>query len=204
MADPFPRMVDVVPEGESGGWRVQHFRVDDALSELLRVRSVQHPEEWTPPGTYARLLDPEGNVVMSDTLHERESNAEFVERARGDVLVGGLGLGMILVPVMAKPTVTSVTVVERRKEVIDLAWGHVPNPRGIYARVVEADVDHWRVPTSARWDTIYFDLWSSVGRDNLNDMHWKRRKYKNRLAPGGWLGCWMEREIRRMVRRGLL
>ena len=57
---------------------------------------------------------------MYDTYHERIMNEIAVTQATGDVLIGGLGLGMILHPILAKPEVCSVTVLENSEHVAAL------------------------------------------------------------------------------------
>jgi len=67
-------------------------------------------DTYIRPGRYARLHV--GHVLMmSDTDMERRSNVQVVQQARGHVLIAGLG--MILHPILAKPEVTRVTVVEK-------------------------------------------------------------------------------------------
>ncbi len=110
-------------EGRTGGFvgwaRVEHFDCDYCF---VRDRGGS-----PPPGRRCARLIVYDEVVMTDSADERYSNLEVVRNAHGRVLLGGLGLGMILHPIAAKPQVTSVTVLEVNRDVIELVGPTVPS-----------------------------------------------------------------------------
>lgn len=114
----FPKMPEILREVETENFRLEHFYVSELDTNRLRLNDlVNDRREYTglKGGTYVRLCDKRscGNkVVMSDTFMERKSNREFYQHAKGDVLVGGLGLGMVLLAIQDKPEVHLATVVE--------------------------------------------------------------------------------------------
>jgi spermidine synthase len=94
---------------------------------------------FVPPGGYTRLVI-DGVTQMTDTPAEQHFNTEAVDGARGDVLILGLGLGMILTAILPKRAVKSVTVVEISPEVIALVKPRLAAIRGFRKlAVVEAD-----------------------------------------------------------------
>src|SRR5450759_2172607 len=101
--DLFPEMANLVPERAQGRASVQHITVD---AEGGRTSCYVYGEfrNPSPPGTYAtlRLTNDAGEsqVMMSDFHYERVTCEEVVRRAHGDVLIAGLGLGMILHPIL--------------------------------------------------------------------------------------------------------
>lgn len=46
-------------------------------------------------GDYVKL-SVGGTLMMSDTPMERRTNMEFIDKAKGDVMIAGLGIGLIL------------------------------------------------------------------------------------------------------------
>jgi hypothetical protein len=62
---------------------------------------------------------------MQDTSREYDEHDWLVQRMSGDVLIGGLGIGMIHIPLLASSDVTSVTIVEKEQDVIDLVWAEL-------------------------------------------------------------------------------
>jgi len=93
-----------IPVGVSGDWEVDKFTVSvndpRAISYALHGRPV-------PPGIYTRLkkkgaFDP----MMTDTPAEVGDHIYFIHRATGRCLLNGLGLGVVLKAILAKPEVT--------------------------------------------------------------------------------------------------
>lgn len=83
-------------------------------------------------------LSRRGSVVMSDTMMEKRTNREFCDEAHGDVLVGGLGIGMILMAIQDNPAVNSITVLEKHQEVIDMVAQQLPLNKKV--KIICADV----------------------------------------------------------------
>lgn len=167
-----------------------------------------------PSGRYARLLV-HGMTMMSDTRDEQISNYGVVRRATGDVLIAGLGMGMILIPILNKPEVRTVTVVEKHADVIALVKPQIEahKPFSIPAkgkrgrdhfaalRVVHADIHDFA--ERGPWDAIYFDIWPDKSVDNLREIAKLKRRFARRLVrPNGWMAAWAEKELRAARRRG--
>jgi protein-L-isoaspartate O-methyltransferase len=136
---------------------------------------------------------------MSTHVAERTTQAEFVAAATGRVLVAGLGLGLVLGPLLSKETVERVTVVERSPEVMKLMAARVEElGAGRRLKIVCHDINQWR--TRAVYDTIYFDIWPNISARNLGNMMRLRRRYAKNLRPGGWMGCWAQAECIQMLK----
>jgi hypothetical protein len=209
---PYTPMVDVLPEGQSGDFAVEHYEITREQASLEHLMSATR-RQWgetrdLAPGTYCRLRDLRPRVwdptVMADTPMERRTNLPIVQAARGRVLVAGLGLGMVLVPILAKPEVEHVTVVERSPDVIGLAGPALRRAIGRRAenrlRIECADIFTWQPPRGARWDVIYFDIWPSIDGGNYEGMKRLHRKFQHRREPGGFLESWRRADCRRLAR----
>jgi len=196
-------MVEIVPEGEHGSAKVDHFDVSEEDWSFTRLRgafSFDRNAEC-PPGRYARLITKDG-LQMTDTDHEQRSCSDIVRAAKGDVLIGGLGLGCILVPIFRAGGAKSVTVVESDPDVISLIKPHLrPHANGTRFEVVEADVFDWKPEKGQKFDAIWFDIWPTVCVDNLPSMaklhqrgkYWKRTK-------DSFMDSWKRWELRQMRR----
>ncbi|KKL46240.1 hypothetical protein LCGC14_2347550, partial [marine sediment metagenome] len=126
------------------------------------------------------------------TEHERQSNWDLLREAySGDILIAGLGLGMVLLPILAREHVKSVTVIELSQDAIDLVVPHIRTAAGENAdklTVIQGDIFEWKPPRGARYHTIYFDIWGDISRNNLPDMrrlHQKFRRRKNSKTKTG-------------------
>ena len=71
-----------------------------------------------PEGDYVKLVV-DGELMMSNTPMEKRTAGEFVYSAKGDVLIAGLGIGLVIMPLLYDDSVNSVTVVEKYQDVID-------------------------------------------------------------------------------------
>jgi len=163
--------------------------------------SVRGGLNYVTPGKYVRLLV-NGGVMMSDTRMERLSNSHVVRHAKGDVLISGLGLGMLLVPILAKPEVTSLTVLEKYQDVIDIVLpqlqAKLPPEHMAKLKVVLADVLEFKVKElgGQKFDVVYHDIWPDICTDNLTEVTALKRKFAKSLKPEGWQGAWMEDTLR--------
>lgn len=170
-------------------------QVDQAkLEALLDMRLHDHYD--TTPGTYRRLFDKQlEECVMSNTAMEWRTNREVIAQARGHVLIAGLGISMILPPILAKPEVKSVTVIEKFAEVFTLNQVSGLLPEDIRLKVVIGDIeDEGGRIAPETFDVIYFDIWNDVGSHNREQMERLRNKYVHALRPGGWINSWRYEE----------
>ena len=132
---------------------------------------------------------------MSDTPGEMHDHSRFIGRAHGDVLIAGLGLGMVACAVAAKPEVTAITVLENSEDVIKLVGKSLPTK----VQVLPADVFTWKPNPGETWDCMWIDIWDAGCVDNLPEMTRLRRKYCRRVRDK--IGCWSEERLRCIMRR---
>lgn len=181
-----------VPEGERGAWRVVRFEVErDSLSNLRLARDGR----GCRPGVYTKLVHRQRGVIMSDTSAEKRDHYPFIWKAKGHVLINGLGLGMCLQAVLAKPEVTKATVVELDSDVIALVGSHYSGDDRV--EIVSASAFDYEPPKGARYGAVWHDIWDEICISNLKEMTRLKRKYGRRAD---WQGCWSEPQARRHAR----
>jgi hypothetical protein len=166
-----------VPDGVSGDWRVESFVVTEeaALGQAMRAAfSSERGRGVIIAGTYKRLVR-NGTTVMSNTPDEIRDQMYFVHKAKGDVLINGLGLGITLQLILAKPEVKNVTVIEKSKDVINLvAPTYLEDPRVV---ILNADAFEYKPIKGVHYDVVYHDVWDNITTENLPEMHKLHRKY---------------------------
>lgn len=179
-------MPSILKECEGERFKVSHFDItSNDFYALFRDR--------IPIGHYVRLTDKLSHeCVMSDTRMEKCTNSEFVEKAHGDVLIGGLGIGMIILAIQDNPEVTSITVVEKYQEVVDLIAHQLPLNDKV--KIVVADIFEYE--TEQKFNTIYLDIWNSINRDVWEEqMSPLRKRYRKMLVSkkedsDRFINCW--------------
>ena len=197
----FTPVARFLPEGKVGDCEIRHFEISAADSAMTMVRASMHPDEFVPPGHYAQLRIA-GQIMMSDTLNEQRSNQGAVGNAHGHMLIAGLGIGMILAPILRRREIQSVTVLESSPDVIALVGPAVRKLPGATARklsIIPADAFTWMPPRGLFYDAIYFDIWPTVTEENLDEIAKLKRRFAKRLNrqnPGAWMRAWEEEKLR--------
>jgi hypothetical protein len=200
----YPVLADLIPEGESGRVKIEHMHIAKKDSEFTALRAAVNPgrDEYIPEGTYVRLFV-NGDTMMTDTPMEKNSNRSVIIFAHGNVLIAGLGIGMILHPICAKEKVTSVTVIEKSADVIKLVGPSVPKK----VTVIQGDIFEWKPPKGTLYDTIYFDIWAGICEDNLKQMATLNRRFARCKAEGAYVDSWQRSKLLSMrsnrQRRGM-
>jgi hypothetical protein len=167
-----------VPDGISGGWAVETFTVSEDDAQFARMRAMFHGGRgYVPAGTYKRLIRTHGfkDVIMSNTPDEIRDFMGFVWKAKGSVLVNGLGLGVLLKALIDKPDITDITVIEKSEDVIKLvAPTYLTDKR---VTIINADAFEYEPPQGKRYNAVWHDIWDGICSDNLKEMEILHRKY---------------------------
>ena len=85
-----------MPEGETNGWKVERFKItkNDSAMSLFRY-GARAPRQ----GLYTGLMY-KSYAIMSDTDAEQRDHVAPVWNACGNILINGLGLGLVLLNCM--------------------------------------------------------------------------------------------------------
>jgi hypothetical protein len=187
-AKPKPLFTDViklVPPGEIGAAKIIH----DTPSATDRLQGQLHGQPLMQE-KYCRLLV-RGNVVMTDAEFEKRTNITPILQSKGNSLVAGLGIGLILAGISARSK--TVTVVEKEADVIALVARKFPE-----VNVIHADIYEWKPPGT--FDFIYFDIWADICGDDLRDARRLHRRFKPFLNDGGYMESWCRIALRSLRR----
>ena len=187
-----------VPEGQAGDWSIARFTVPDAPT-IQNLRYAMHGMMTVPPGVYTRLMRKgDWEPMMSDTPAEIASHLGAIYKAKGRVLLNGLGLGMVLKAILAKPDVLSVDVVEIDPDVASLVWPtYAADPRA-HLHIADALSITW--PREQRWDVAWHDIWPNICSDNWPTMKQLQRRYASKTD---WQDSWQRPWVRRLIRQGV-
>jgi len=175
-----------VSEGISGDWQVAKIVVSKKNAEIEAIRAPFSGGRYTPEGNYTRLTY-RGSVIMSDTPDEYHDHREPICRARGLVLIHGLGLGMVLQAIARKTEVEHVLVIEQSIDVLNLVADHYLRMFPGKVDILQGDAYTWPVPKRSYWDVIWHDIWPSLSLDNLPEMTRLHRRFGRRC---NWQGSW--------------
>lgn len=149
------------------------FYFDDLDDEFITVILKEGPRTW-----------------MSDTPMEQESLYQVMKKANGDVLIGGLGIGLLPTLLsIADNSVKNITVVEANEDVIDLVWPQLKPYIDI--EVVNMRIEEFLESTESRYDFVYIDIWEHI-LGPIQDIETAREAYQKLLKPDGELRIWLQ------------
>ena len=131
---------------------------------------------------YVKLFRKKDGIWMSDTPMERNSNKNFIQNANGDVLIFGLGLGLIVFPLLQNESVKSIKVVELNQEIIDLVSPYI-KAKDTHNKfsVVQGDAYEHHKIDNQKYDCVYGDIWRDISTDNYEGMKTLTKNWKNRI-----------------------
>lgn len=201
VANRFPRMYEILEPRKGKEFEIVHYELTEEEVKWAQFRDAvnfRREHYGQKPGTLVHLKNKYGTIMMADSEMEHRTNKPFLWKANGNVLIGGLGLGMILLAVQAKEEVNSVTIVEIHQEIIDLVASQLPLNGKV--EVVHGDIFEWYPPKGIKYDTIYFDIWDNICGDNYEEMKKLHRRFARRLNrdnPNCWMSCWRHKETKR-------
>lgn len=150
-----------VPARKKGVAQVSRYKLTAKRANEINWQIVLHAEDraWAYPGTYTGLSI-EKLMVMSDEAKEIQDHLPFIAKARGRVLLTGLGIGMCLQALLRKPEVEHVTVVELSADVLALVGPHYLEMFGCdRLSLVNANAYTWKPPAGTRFDYAWHDVW---------------------------------------------
>lgn len=143
-----------LPEGTCGRWSVRR-RIVSGDRRLWYAMGGYRDDATSPPGDYTELWQktPAGEFRrMTDDVYFMRGFLDFHQRARGRVLMTGLGLGMAASWLAQKPEIELIDVVEIEQDVIELVAPHLPSKK---INVVRGDA--YSLSPRLRYDYVWHD-----------------------------------------------
>lgn len=183
------------PNGSNGKWTIDEITVSKEEADRDNLRNKIKRTEWlnVKPGTYKRLRRGK-TVVMSNTPMETLTCMPVWTSGTGRVLVNGLGMGMIIEALLAKPDVRSIKVIELDDELIDLVQPHFQHAiDSKRLEIVHHDAYTYKLRPDDIYDYAWHDIWDDISADNLKDMARLTAKWRTRAKKQG---VWSQEQAR--------
>ena len=193
-----------VPEGQKGIWKVIHFTITEEGARNYNIQSILSGHfRPVSTGSYIRLVrktkGDQWQTVMSNTPIEVSEHMKFINIAGkvlgGNVLINGLGVGMVIAKLLPFDKVTKITVIEKEQDVIDLvAPTFLKDPR---VEIIHADALEYQPPKRIMYSAVWHDIWPTIDSDNIPDMCKLHRRYGKKCQ---WQGSWERKRCERLRR----
>lgn len=170
----YKNMYEILEEKRQGIASLQKFHAEGFYALRCGI----------PTGEYIRLII-NGELMMSNTPMEKRTSAEFVINSFGDVLICGLGIGLVIMPLLESEKVKSITVIEKYQDVIDCVLPQIKKFDTENKLNVICE-DCFKFTTDRKFDTIFIDIWANINSDIYKEeMLPLKRKYRKFLSDYG-------------------
>jgi hypothetical protein len=181
-------------------------------SHVFREQMSNFRNSWLTRGLkadfpYIRLKMNGKGIMMSDTPMERNTNHDFIRKANGDVIIFGLGLGLVILPLLKKENVKSVLVVELYQDLIDLVQPILKkHDTENKLSVIQGDCFeiHKSIPKEQKFDSVYGDIWIEICTDNYEEMKTLTNNWKNRINrenSNAFIDHWMQGYLKKQIQK---
>lgn len=207
--DPYQKALSTLEKKRLGSFCLKVRTIDPFVPFCFaskRVDPASCYKDITPLGYFAKpfptyALEEMGRVWMSLVPHEIETMKEDIQKAQGDVVVMGCGLGYFAYSISKKSNVTSIRIVERSEKVIELFLKYLlplfPYPEKI--KIIQEDALEYAFKKDFRCDFCYVDLWHDC-EDGL-PLYFS---FKQREKEGISYAYWIEEDMLVYFRRHLI
>ena len=176
------------------GFIYRDIIVEDDYREIPQIGYFN--EEFSYPTVFEN-----GREWMAIKPNEIETMKAPIEKAKGRVLVYGLGIGYFTYMVSERKEVDKITVVERDENAISLFNKYIlpqfPNKDKV--TIVKSDAFDYakNEMKNGNFDLVFTDLWHDVS-DGV-DLYVKMKKYEA-LCPNSTFEYWIEKSILSSIR----
>jgi hypothetical protein len=186
-------------EATKRDWSIQHFTVSEEEAKRFNFSLIfsGHGSRSIRAGEYTKLVHKERGVVMSDTPAEMSDHSYFVRKAKGSVLINGLGLGMVLYNCALKEEVSKITVIEIDADIIELVGSQYKNQFDGKLNIIHSDALEYIPPKGIRYDCVWHDIWDNICLDNWEEYKKLHRKYGRRC---NYQNSWCRWELQQQLR----
>lgn len=198
---------------ESSNYYIARGLVTHEFIEKVRMSnsSIENLADYYEPGKeHLFLISKTEGVMMSDYPDERITNQKFIENAHGDILIFGLGIGLIVFPLLNESDVRSITIVEKDSELPNLVGPVIKTIDSMgKVTILNGDAFEYADKLDKKYDTIYFDIWARITDESFEEMEELHKLYRPLLKnEDGYIDSWRydskKDDVRKINKKKLL
>lgn len=128
-------------------------------------------DHYEPGKEHMFLISKSEGTMMTDYPDEKITNQKFIDNAYGDVLIFGLGIGLIVFPLLDEESVHSITIIEKDPELPLLVEPIIKQYDSFSkVKIENGDAFSYAENINQKYDTIYFDIWARITDESFEEM----------------------------------
>ena len=181
--------------------KYEAFVYDEILVDPLTYKEITPMGYFIDEFPFLALVE-NGLIWMSLIPHEINTMKEPISKAKGDVLVLGLGLGYYAYMISLKEEVNKITIIENDERIIKLFKQYLlPRFTNKEKITIIYDDAFKYLKKNHHHDYIFTDIYHNV-EDGL-PLYLKIKQFENKY-PNATFAYWIEESLISMLRRQLL
>jgi len=200
-----------IPNSKSGDIEIKNkWHPADEPNTAVSVRTAIFTGQKPLTITYNRpipitTLNDKKGTWMTTTPAEQVQAHNALRKCKGQVLVGGLGLGYFVKKLQEKDNVTSVIVVEISQDVINLVWKYHQFDQRF--QIICTDIKKYlkRYTSRREFNWVYLDIWRGDGEGQFIDtvLPLKRLAHKYACNKINHILSWQEEVMLGQIQIGI-
>lgn len=134
------------------------------------------------------LLDSAGEFIMSNSNAMLKIYKPYLDEFNGEVLISGMGLGVLILPLINDDTVTKIDIVEKDLDIINYVYTNRIKNLDISNKINVINDDIFTFTTTNNYDYILLNHWVKPDDITLTEVSSLQSKFTNNLKENGTIG----------------
>jgi hypothetical protein len=134
---------------------------------------------------YRYLLNKNGEFILSNSNYMLKFYKPYLDEINGEILFFGLGLGLLILPLLNDPSVTKIDIVEIDLNVIDYVYDKRIKSLDINNKINIINQNVFNLTTTNTYDYILMDIWSEIKSNTNDEINFLTNKFTPNLKENG-------------------
>lgn len=134
---------------------------------------------------YICLLDSAGEFIMSNSNSMLRIYKPYLDEFNGEVLISGMGLGILILPLLNDDTVTKIDIVEKDLDIINYVYTNRIENLDISNKINVINDDIFTFTTTNNYDYILLNHWVKPDDITLTEVSSLQSKFTSNLKENG-------------------
>jgi hypothetical protein len=158
-----------------------NFDVEFELSYSGLVENTTYDEN----NEYIDLVTKDSNFTISNSLQTLKSYKQYLDSFYGDVLISGLGLGVLILPLLDDVTITKIDIVESDASIINYVYTNRLKNLDGFNKINIINGDIFTININNNYDYILLNNWVKYDNNTLSEVETLKTKYTPNLKENG-------------------
>lgn len=162
----------------------ENFNLTFELSYSGLVEDISYEENKE----YVVLLKTEGDYIISNSNDILKMYKPYLDELNGDILIFGLGLGILILPLLEDSTINNIDVIELDVDMINYVYTNRISGLDTFNKLNVINDNAFTYNTNNMYDYILIDIWSDINSTVINDANTLKDKFTQNLNQNGKIG----------------